>query len=203
MLLFVVIRVGYVRWIDVHDSTWGPFDAAHRTRALQNVGLVLSLCTRLLLDPRTWGLFWPAFFVAGGLMLAWKQTRPALLALAIAATIAGDEALFLFTNWDIAVHIDGAYTRLLAQLAPAAAVVIGAAAEPYLVAVPRESGVSEETYTARADRPLERGRSAEASMEQRAPQLPPAPGRRSTASRSPRVSASSRSAADAGTCSPR
>jgi hypothetical protein len=35
----------------------------------------------------------------------------------------------LFTNWDIATHVFGAYGRLLAQLAPAAAVIITAAAE--------------------------------------------------------------------------
>jgi hypothetical protein len=129
VLLFVVARVGYVRWIAVHDTTWGPFDAAHRIRALQSVGLVLSLCTRMLLDPRTWGLFWPAFFVAAALLTAAKQTRLTLLALAIAATIAVDSGIYLFTNWEIPVHIEGSFSRLLAQLAPAAAVVIGAAAQ--------------------------------------------------------------------------
>lgn len=129
VLGLIVARVGYVRWIGVHDPTWGPFDAAHRARALQNVGLVASLCLRSLLDPRTWGLFWPAFLVAGALAITSGFSRPAILSLAIASAIAVEAGVFLFTNWSFEVHIEGSYTRLLAQLAPAAAVVIAAAGE--------------------------------------------------------------------------
>jgi hypothetical protein len=128
VLAFIAARVGYVRWTGVHDGTWGPLDAEHRIRALQGLRLVASLGLRFLLAPGKWGLFWPTFFLAGGLMLAWRQTRPALLALAVAAAIVIEASVFLFTNWDIELHMEGAYSRLLAQLVPAAAVVIVAAA---------------------------------------------------------------------------
>lgn len=121
---FVVSRVGYVRWIRVHDITWGPFDAAHVSRALRSVGEVASLSLHYLLSPYRWGLFWPAFFVAAISIAVSGPTRLRLLALATAIIVALEAGLFLFTNWVFQVHIEGAYSRLLAQLAPAAVVVI-------------------------------------------------------------------------------
>lgn len=129
VLAFLTARACYVQWIGIRDITWGPLDAEHRARALKSVGLVSSLCLRVLLDPTQWGLFWPAFILASVLIAAAGLTRPACLAAAITATIAIDAAIFLLTNWPIEQHIEGAYTRLLAQLAPAAAVVIGAAGQ--------------------------------------------------------------------------
>ena len=127
ILAFVAARIGYVHWLGVHDTTWGPFDAAHLSRAWKSLGLVASLCLRLLFDPREWGLFWPAFLVASVLIAAYRLARPTCLAIATGTTILVYAAIFLFTNWSIEEHITGAYSRLLAQLAPAAAVVIGAA----------------------------------------------------------------------------
>lgn len=128
ILAFVAGRVSYVRWIGVHDATWGPLDATHAARVVENTRVIASTCLRLLLDPRIWGLFWPAFFVSAGLALLWRDPRPAILAVATTAAIVVDASVFLLTNWDLRVHIEGAYTRLLAQVAPAAAVVIGFAA---------------------------------------------------------------------------
>jgi hypothetical protein len=127
ILAFVAARLAYVRWLGVHDTTWGPFDAAHLSRAWKNLGLVVSLCLHHMLEPRKWGLFWPAFLVASMLIAAYGLARPTCLAIATGATILVYAAIFLFTNWSIELHITGAYSRLLAQLAPAAAVVIGAA----------------------------------------------------------------------------
>lgn len=124
---FLTVRAAYVPWTRTHDITWGPFDAEHRLRALHSLRLVASLCLRLLLDPWKWGLFWPAFFVAAVMLAAWRRRRPTVLALAIGAAIVVEAAVFLFTNWDVRTHVEGAYGRLLAQLAPAAAVVITAA----------------------------------------------------------------------------
>jgi hypothetical protein len=126
VLAFIAARVGYVRWIGVHDTTWGPLDTAHLVRGLQNAGVIVSLCLRYLLEPQTWGLFWPAFFVAGALTVVSGLSRTAILALATAAAIVVDGGLFLMTNWPLELHIAGSYSRLLAQLSPAAAVVIGA-----------------------------------------------------------------------------
>lgn len=127
VLAFIAARVAYVRWLGLHDITFGPFDAEHRVRALKSLGLVASLCLRMLLDPTTWGFFWPAFFLASVLVAVYGLARPTYVALATTATIVVYAAIFLFTNWAIEQHIAGAYSRLLAQLAPAAAVVIGAA----------------------------------------------------------------------------
>ena len=124
LAVFIAARVGYVRWTQVHDSTWGPFDAAHVARALHAVGLVAFLCLRHMFGPRTWALFWPAFFAAAACVAFAGPSRARLLALAIATCAALEAGLFLFTNWDFQVHIEGAYARLLVQLAPAAAVVI-------------------------------------------------------------------------------
>jgi Dolichyl-phosphate-mannose-protein mannosyltransferase len=121
---FVAARVGYVRWTRVHDATWGPFDAAHVARALKSMDLVISLCLRYMFTPFRWGLFWPAFFVAAIGVAASGPARVRLLALTISTAAALEAGLFLFTNWDFQAHIEGAYSRLLAQLAPAAAVVI-------------------------------------------------------------------------------
>ena len=121
---FIAARVGYVRWTRIHDTTWGPFDAAHVSRALKSVGVVISLSLRYMFTPFRWGLFWPAFLVAAICAAASGPARVRLLALATGTAAALEAGLFLFTNWDFQVHIEGAYSRLLAQLAPAAAVVI-------------------------------------------------------------------------------
>jgi hypothetical protein len=121
---FIAARVGYVRWTRVHDTTWGPFDAAHVERAIHSVRLVVLLCLRYMFDPRIWGLFWPAFFVAAAAVAVSGPLRLRFLVVTTAACVALEAGLFLFTNWDFQVHIEGAYARLLSQLAPAAAVVI-------------------------------------------------------------------------------
>jgi hypothetical protein len=144
---FMVSRVAYVKWTRVHDTTWGPFDADHVSKAVRNLGAVIRYCLHYMLDPRMWGLFWPAFLVAAIATVASGPARLRVLALATAAAAAIEAALFLFTNWDVQVHIEGAYSRLLAQLAPAAVVVIvsvgsrawSAAAETRL-AMPAGSG---------------------------------------------------------------
>jgi hypothetical protein len=124
MAAFIASRVAYVRWTRVHDTTWGPFDAEHIPKALHNLGAVVGYCLHYALDPRMWGLFWPAFLVAAIAIVASGPARLRALALATAAAAVIEAGLFLFTNWDVQVHIEGAYTRLLAQLAPAAAVII-------------------------------------------------------------------------------
>jgi hypothetical protein len=124
MAAFMVSRIAFVKWTRVHDKTWGPFDAEHVSKAMQNLGAVIQLCLHYMLDPRSWGLFWPAFLVAAIAVAISGPARLRVHALATASAAAIEAGLFLFTNWDIQVHIEGAYTRLLAQLAPAAAVVI-------------------------------------------------------------------------------
>ncbi|HEY4229622.1 MAG TPA: hypothetical protein VGO79_05595, partial [Thermoanaerobaculia bacterium] len=51
------------------------------------------------------------------------------LAVSVAAGVAAMAAPFLFTTWPVPLHVEQAYFRLLAQLAPAAAIVMCTAAE--------------------------------------------------------------------------
>ena len=76
-----------------------------------------------MLDRTDWGVFWPVFFLSVPIVL-WKGGRRerALIGGTLTA-LAAYTAIFYFTNWDIHIHIEQAYSRLLVHLAPAAAVV--------------------------------------------------------------------------------
>ncbi len=124
VLAFVGIRVAYVRWLGIHDITYGPLDAAHFERARRILGTVARVCARVAMDPASWGFFWPAFLVAAALVAVLGANRERSLALAVGGAIAIDTTIFLFTNWDPELQITQAYPRLLLQVAPAAAVVI-------------------------------------------------------------------------------
>jgi hypothetical protein len=123
---FFVGRVAYLRWLGINDTQFDPIDAGHVGKALERTGRVAFLCVKSLLNPFNWGLFWPAF-LAAGLVLAWRgSSREKCLAAATAAGVVLFAAPFLFTNWELDAHIAQAHFRLLAQLAPAAAVTIAA-----------------------------------------------------------------------------
>ena len=121
---FFAIRIGYLRWLGVRDVAYVPFDSAHIAEAVHRIRVVGWFCARALLRPSDWGLFWPAFFVAAAVVLVRGDSRERSLALFTAAAVAAAAIPFLFTTWDITLHIAQAYFRLLAQIAPAAAVVI-------------------------------------------------------------------------------
>ncbi len=82
------------------------------------------MCARLALDPAQWGLFWPAALAGSLVLLAGGTRKERGLALAVCAAVAADTAIFLFTNWDVLLHARQAYSRLLSQVAPAAAIAI-------------------------------------------------------------------------------
>ena len=123
---FVAIRIGYVRWLGLRDVVYGPFDAAHFSAALRRLPLVGVLCARALLRLTDWGLFWPAFFAATVILAMRGAPRERSLAAATAAGIIAAAIPFLFTTWDVPLHVAQAYFRLLAQIAPAAAVTVAA-----------------------------------------------------------------------------
>lgn len=124
---FVALRIGYVRWLGVQDTTYGPLDAAHLRRVPGLFGRVAVLCLRQILDVDEWGFFWPAFLLACPVVFLRGTKRERCLSLATAAGLATYAGIFLFTNWEVALHVENSFSRLLVQLAPAAAVVIGAA----------------------------------------------------------------------------
>jgi hypothetical protein len=121
---FFGLRFGYLRWVSIPDLVYGPVDAPHLARALSLLRVDAVLCSQELFDLRNWALLWPAFFVAA-LLLFWRgEPSERCLALGTAAGVAAYSAIFLFSNMPPEIHIPNAYSRLLAQLAPAASLTV-------------------------------------------------------------------------------
>jgi len=123
----LALRWLYVAWLQFADSTYGPLDSAHFLRAWQNLLLVATNCAGRMMNVAEWGVFWPAFLMSALLIAIFGARRERLLVAGTLAAVLAYTSTFLFTNWDIALQIHDAYDRLLAQLAPAAAISIGAA----------------------------------------------------------------------------
>lgn len=118
--VFLALRTLYVRWIDAPVEVYdGSFSAA-----LARIPLVLRLCLEQLADPRAWGFFWAAFLLAAAAVFASGPNLARSLAAIVAASLAVMTVPFLVTTWPVALHLEQAYFRLAAQVAPAAATVI-------------------------------------------------------------------------------
>ena len=117
------LRGIYLLWIDTKDLTYGPLDKPHFVQAYARLWTVPVACAHFMLNRADWGVFWPVFFVSAGIVI-WKGDRRArLLCAGTLAALAAYTSIFYFTNWEVHLHIEQAYTRLLAQLSPAAAVL--------------------------------------------------------------------------------
>jgi hypothetical protein len=125
--VFLISRIAYLRWLDVHDTTYGPLDGAHLTQAFGRLLFVARLCLQIALELPEWGLLWPGFLIASFLLVTRGSRKERCLSAAVWSAIAAYMTIFLFTNWELSLHVEQAFARLLAQLAPAAAVVIGLA----------------------------------------------------------------------------
>jgi len=123
-IAFFGLRFAHVRWAAAPDSVYAPLDGPHLAEALRRIPEVVHVCLVKMLSPRRWGLFWPAFFLSAFVLALRGSAREKALAAATATAAAVVAAAFLFTSWPLAIHIDQAYPRLLAQLAPAAAAAI-------------------------------------------------------------------------------
>jgi hypothetical protein len=121
--VFFGLRLALLRWVAAPDMVY-VLDRAHLAQVFGRIPEVARLCLVKALSPRRWGLFWPAFFASGVALLLRGSARDKSLAVATAATAIVLATVFLFSTWPLDVHIDQAYPRLLAQIAPAAAVVI-------------------------------------------------------------------------------
>ena len=121
--VFFVLRVALLRWVSAPDTVY-VLDRAHLTQALGRAPEVVRLCLVKALSPRRWGLFWPAFLASGVAVVLRGSPRARSMAAATAATAVVLATVFLFSTWPLDVHVDQAYPRLLAQIAPVAAVVI-------------------------------------------------------------------------------
>lgn len=117
----IIERYAYVVWTTAHDAVYGPIDRMHLIAGVARLGLVLSLASKYALNFHNWAVFWPVFLFAAAVVLIWGSTLIRLVTAGTVAALAAYTAIFLFTNWDVRVHIEQAYDRLLSHVAPAAA----------------------------------------------------------------------------------
>lgn len=127
VLSCLALRGLYVAWLQFHDTTYGPLDRAHFLRAWQSLPLIEATCLHKMVDVAEWGAFWPAFLVSALVVAIFGARRERFLVAGTLTAVLAYILPFCFTNWDISLQIHDAYDRLLAQLAPAAAISIGAA----------------------------------------------------------------------------
>ncbi len=117
---FLLLRLAYVRWIPVRDVVY----SGSLADAVGRVFFVGRLCLKELVDWTQWGLFWPGFFLAAAALLAGGTRHERVLAAAVTGGLLILMVPFLFTTWSISLHVVQAYSRLAAQIAPAAAAVL-------------------------------------------------------------------------------
>ena len=117
-------RIAYLEWIDYEDLSFHSLSGDSAGFAFGRMADVLRLSAIYLFDPRIWGLFWPAFFVALVIVLRRNRAEVRAIAISVLLSLAAFQGMFLLTRWDVALHVDQALVRLLSQVAPAAAVVI-------------------------------------------------------------------------------
>lgn len=128
---FLAQRMAYTEWTAApYALDYRPVNAATLVDALRRVPEVAGLVLAEMARVRSWGLLWPAFGVAGAALVLRGGVRVRALALSTAAAVALYASTFLFTNWPVALHVQTALDRILAQLAPAAVLVVLAALLP-------------------------------------------------------------------------
>jgi hypothetical protein len=114
-------------WLQSQDPTYGPLDRTHFARAYENLLLVPRTCGQQMLNVSEWGLFWPAFALAAITVSLTGTWRERAVVGGTSAALAAYASIFYLTNWDVSLHINQAFNRLLVQVAPAAALAIGVA----------------------------------------------------------------------------
>ncbi len=126
----IVSRVAYLRWLDYQDSSFLELNRETFSIAMQKIPEVAAIGSRYVFDPKMWGLFWPAFLASTVIILFMRcDARVRAISLSVLLAAGAFFGIFLYTKWELALHIDQALPRLLAQIAPAAAVVMVAAYE--------------------------------------------------------------------------
>ena len=128
---FLLQRLAYLRWAATPwDLNYRPLNAETLVAALGRLPEVARLVVAEMTRVPKWGLLWPAFAAAAAFLLV--RGDPKTRALAASGVLGGAlySSTFLFTNWPIAVHVQTALDRILAQLAPVAVLVVLAALLP-------------------------------------------------------------------------
>ncbi len=122
---FFVARLGYLAWLRIEDPNFRTLATADSLEeARRRVLHVGRLSVESMLDLSRWGLLWPAVGAAVVYLLWRGATRERCLAGAVGLAVAAYVAIFLETNWPLELHVRQALPRLLAQLAPAAVLVV-------------------------------------------------------------------------------
>jgi hypothetical protein len=119
-----LLRVGYLRWLAFPDTEFLPLNWSNLLRAGTVAGEVIRLCVARLLSFERYGLFWIAFVVFGAFLFVQGSKKERVLVIAVALSLVAYVSIFLFTTWDIAVHVSTAFDRLTIQIVPVAAVCI-------------------------------------------------------------------------------
>ena len=118
------LRWAYVAWTGVKDPDFAFAAMLSSGTWLARIPEVAEACAARLLDVSAWGLFWPAFLVACAIIaLRGNRTERTIAAGGLAGLLVYT-FIYLFTAYNATFHINDSYDRLLAQIAPAAALAI-------------------------------------------------------------------------------
>ena len=127
--LFLGVRVGHLRWLKVEGRDSFPLLSQTASVIGARIALVAEQAARWLLDPRPWGLLWPAFALAAGILFVRGEGRERVIAAATILCVFADTVPFLVTTWPIPLLFEQTYPRLLEQSAPLAVIALVAARE--------------------------------------------------------------------------
>jgi hypothetical protein len=129
-----VPAVALASWLAVLQMAGTPaatdFDALTVERMASSAGMLKAvawLMVRELFRPGHWGLVWPCFFASIAIMMATRRAVPAdwFLVAAVLIALHVYALAYLFSAWpDVREHVGYSLTRVLAPLAPLAAVVV-------------------------------------------------------------------------------
>jgi len=130
LVFLAAARIVHRKFIPGTSREFAPVLSLRAETILARVPWIVGGMLHWLLNFRMWGLLWPAFAVAF-LIVARTAPRSSAMPIATAAllSVLADGSLFLYTNWGNGrLHLDQAFPRLIAQVAPLAAATIAAAA---------------------------------------------------------------------------
>jgi hypothetical protein len=129
LCLFVAARIVHQTLIPGVNREFAPVRSLRAETIVVRGPWIVDGMLHWLLDFRAWGLLWPAFAVAL-VIVARTAGRSNAMPIATATLLAvlADGSLFLYTNWGNGrLHLDQAFPRLIAQVAPLAVATIAAA----------------------------------------------------------------------------
>lgn len=123
----IFLRLAYLRWIDYRGSIFLSVKRETIPAILERMPEVTLLFGRYLFSPHTWALFWPTFFAALIVVFVKGTHRQRAIGASVLLALGAYSGAFLLTTWDIEILADQTLLRLLAQVVPAAAIVMGIA----------------------------------------------------------------------------